>query len=89
MFLAGIQVNSNMNKTFHVYILASKQNGTLYIGVTSNLLKRTYQHKNKMLDGFSKKYEVGKLVYYEIYKDSLSAISHEKRLKKWRREWKL
>lgn len=78
-----------MNKTFYVYILASKQNGTLYIGVTSDVLKRAYQHKNKMLDGFSKKYEVDKLVYYEIYDDSLSAITREKRLKKWRRKWKL
>ncbi len=78
-----------MNKIFYVYILASKQNGTLYIGVTSDLLKRTYQHKNKMLNGFSKKYEVHKLVYYEIYADSVSAITREKRLKKWRRKWKL
>ena len=89
MFLAGIQRSSNMNKIFYVYILASKQNGTLYIGVTSDLLKRAYQHKNKMLDGFSKKYEVDKLVYYEIYADSLSAITREKRLKKRRRKWKL
>ncbi len=89
MLLAGIQRCSKMNKMFYVYILASKQNGTLYIGVTSDLRKRVYQHKNKILDGFSNKYEVDKLVYYEIYADSSSAITREKRLKRWRRKWKL
>ena len=78
-----------MEKQFFVYILASKRNGTLYIGVTSDLLKRIWQHKNKLFDGFSKKYEVDKLVYYEIFPDSLSAIKREKRIKKWRRVWKL
>ena len=78
-----------MDKLFYVYILASKRNGTLYIGITSDLLKRTYKHKNKMLEGFSKKYGVDTLVYYETYRDALTAITREKRLKKWRREWKL
>ena len=77
-----------MKKIFYVYILASNQNGTLYIGVTSDLLNRAYQHKNQTLNGFSKKYKVDKLVYYEIYADSLSAITREKRLKRWRRKWK-
>jgi len=78
-----------MGKRFYVYILANKRNGTLYIGVTSDLRKRLYQHKNKMLDGFSQKYDVDKLMYYETYSDPLSAIAREKRLKKWRRSWKL
>ncbi len=89
MFLAGIQRGVEVNKLFYVYILASKRNGTLYIGITSDLLKRTYKHKNKMLKGFSEKYGVDKLVYYEMYEDALTAITREKRLKKWRREWKL
>ena len=70
-------------------MLASKQNGTLSVGVTSDLLKRVYQHKNKILDGFSKKYTVDTLVYYETYTDSVSAITREKRLKKWERKWKV
>jgi len=78
-----------MNKIFCVYILASGYNGTLYIGVTSNLPKRIYQHKNKMLDGFSKRYDIDKLVYFETHETSLGAITREKQMKKWRREWKI
>ena len=78
-----------MNKVGYVYILASHQNGTLYIGVTSNLIKRIWQHKNKQVDGFTKKYDVNKLVYYEIFQDIESAIKREKRLKKYLRQWKL
>jgi putative endonuclease len=73
----------------YVYILASERNGTLYVGVTSDLGKRVYQHKNKEIDGFTKKYEVDRLVYYEIYDDIFMAITREKQLKKWRRRWKL
>ena len=72
-----------------VYILASKRNGTLYIGVTSDLPKRAWEHKNDLVDGFSKKYGVHRLVYYELYDDMLSAITREKQLKKWNRAWKL
>ena len=72
-----------------VYILASKRNGTLYIGVTSDLPKRAWEHKNDLVDGFSKKYAVHRLVYYELYDDMLSAITREKQLKKWNRAWKL
>jgi len=72
-----------------VYILASKQNGTLYIGVTSDLVERVWQHRNDMAKGFSKKYAVHKLVYYELHADMLSAITREKQLKKWNRAWKL
>ncbi len=76
-------------KTYYVYILASKRNGTLYIGVTSNLMKRIYEHKNKLIDGFTKKYNIDKLVYFEQTKDIKSAITREKQLKKWNRKWKL
>jgi putative endonuclease len=73
----------------YVYILASKRNGTLYTGVTSDLPKRIYQHKEKMFSGFTDKYNVKFLVYYEVYDDILDAIAREKRLKRWRRSWKL
>jgi len=71
-----------MNKTYHVYILASKKNGTLYIGIISNLIKRIWEHKNKLINGFTKKYNVTKLVYYEQYDDPQNAIRREKRLKR-------
>jgi putative endonuclease len=78
-----------MNKQFFVYILANRKHGTLYIGVTSNLTQRTYQHKSKIVRGFTKRYNVHKLVYFEIFDDPTSAITREKRLKKWNREWKV
>jgi len=76
-------------KQYFVYILASKRNGTLYIGVTNNLNKRVWQHKSGLVDGFTKKYSVGMLVYYERFGNIDSAIVREKRLKKWNRKWKL
>ena len=77
-----------MAKQFYVYILASKRNGTLYIGVTSDLIQRVWQHKNKMVRGFTQKYDVKRLVYYEVHTNSESAITREKHMKKWRRQWK-
>ena len=76
-------------KTYYVYILASKRNGTLYIGVTNNLIRRVYEHRNDLINGFAKKYKVHMLVYYEHTNDINSAIQREKRLKKWKREWKI
>ena len=76
-----------MEKDFWVYILASKRNGTLYIGVTSDLAQRVWQHKNKLVEGFTLRYEVDKLVYFESFADAESAITREKKLKKWRRAW--
>ncbi len=76
-------------KSYYVYILATDRNGTLYIGVTSNLLKRIYEHKNNLVDGFTKEYNVHKLVYFEETSDVNSAIIREKQLKKWDRKWKL
>ncbi len=78
-----------MSKEYFIYILASKRNGTLYIGVTNDLLKRVYQHNEKLVSGFTHKYNVKILVYYEKYSDIYSAIEREKKLKKWRRQWKI
>ena len=72
-----------------VYILASKRNGTLYIGVTSDLPKRAWEHRNDLVDGFSKTYGVHSLVYYETHDNMLAAITREKQMKKWNRAWKL
>ena len=76
-------------KTYFVYIMASKKNGTLYIGMTSNLIRRVYEHKDDMHDGFTKKYGVHMLVYYEHMTDVNGAIAREKQLKKWKRQWKI
>jgi len=72
-----------------VYILASKKNGTLYIGVTSDLIKRIWQHKHKVVSGFTEQYEVSRLVYFEQLDDMENAIIREKVLKKWNRAWKV
>ena len=74
---------------YYVYILASKKKGTLYIGVTSNLVKRVYEHKNGLIEGFTKKYHVHKLVYYEVSRDVNAVITREKQMKKWNRAWKI
>ncbi|MBA7563118.1 hypothetical protein ES708_04771 [subsurface metagenome] len=74
---------------YYIYILASKRNGTLYTGVTSNLIKRIYEHKNNLIEGFTKKYNIHNLVYYEITEDVNSAIAKEKQLKRWKRNWKI
>jgi putative endonuclease len=73
---------------YYVYILASKKHGTLYIGVTRDLVRRVYEHKTKAVPGFTSKYGVNKLVLFEIYDDPATAIAREKELKKWRRDWK-
>ena len=78
-----------MKKQPAVYILASKRNGTLYIGVTSNLVERIWDHKNNMVEGFTKRYDVHRLVWYELHESMESAIIREKRLKNWKRKWKL
>lgn len=77
-----------MNNYF-VYILASKIGGTIYIGVTNDLIRRVYEHQQKLADGFTKKYNVSKLVYYEVHSDIEAAITREKQLKKWNRAWKV
>ena len=74
---------------YYVYILASKKNGILYIGVTNNIIKRTYEHKHNLVDGFTKKYFVHKLVYFEETSSISTALQREKQLKKWNRAWKI
>ncbi len=78
-----------VERQFYVYILASRKHGTLYIGVMNDLVRRVHQHRLKLVRGFSKKYGVDKLVYFEIFEDATSAITREKQLKKWRRDWKI
>jgi len=72
-----------------VYMLPSGRNGTLYIGVTSNLVKRVWEHKNDLVEGFTNRYRVHRLVWYELHDRMTSAISREKRLKHWNRQWKI
>ena len=72
-----------------IYILANRPRGTLYIGVTSDLIARTWQHKNDLVSGFSEQYQVHMLVYYEAHESMLEAIKREKQLKKWNRDWKI
>ena len=91
---AGIQKTSDggenpMSKALYIYILASKKNGTLYIGVTNDLKRRIYEHKNNLIEGFTQKYQVHRLVYFEKIDDAYQALLREKRLKKWNREWKI
>ncbi|MFA6160301.1 MAG: GIY-YIG nuclease family protein [Parcubacteria group bacterium] len=76
-------------KNYYVYILTNKKNGALYIGVTSNLIKRIQEHRNKAVKGFTEKYNVHQLVHYEQTKDINSALAREKALKKWNRQWKI
>ncbi|MDA8241345.1 MAG: GIY-YIG nuclease family protein [Nitrospiraceae bacterium] len=76
-------------KTYYVYIMCSRRNGTLYIGVTSDIIKRIYEHKNDLVEGFTKKYCEHCLVWYEIYETPEDAIQREKQIKKWKRGWKL
>ncbi len=78
-----------MTKQFYVYIMADGRNGTLYVGVTSDLVKRTYQHKTKSIEGYTEKYGISMLVYYEVHQTAPTAISREKQLKRWNRQWKI
>jgi len=81
--------SSHVEKLPCVYILASKRNGTLYVGVTGDVVKRVYEHKNDLADGFTKKYQVHTLVHFEMHSDIKAAITREKQIKKWNRSWKI
>ena len=78
-----------MSKTYCVYIMANERNTTLYIGATSDIARRVWEHKNKATEGFTEKYKISKLVYVETHEDPESAIQREKRLKEWKRQWKV
>jgi putative endonuclease len=80
---------SRKMSSYYVYIMASKRNGTLYIGVTNDLIRRTFEHKNDLMEGFTKKYKVHSLVFFEECSNVESVIMREKQLKKWNRAWKL
>jgi putative endonuclease len=77
-----------MEKTYYVYLLTNWNNQVMYVGVTNDLERRIYEHRNKLVDGFTKKYNIDKLVYFETTSDALAAIEREKQIKKWRREKK-
>jgi putative endonuclease len=77
------------DKKFYVYILAKERNSTFYMGITSDLIKRAWEHKNEVVDGFTKRYAIKKLVYYETFDNAENAILREKQLKKWNRPWKM
>jgi putative endonuclease len=77
------------DKKFYVYIMGRDYNSTYYVGVTSDLVKRVWEHKNGVAEGFTKKYDIKKLFYYEVHENSEAAIVREKRLKKWNRLWKM
>jgi putative endonuclease len=85
----AVDAGSRKMKSYFVYILASQKNGTLYIGITSNLIKRIWEHRNNLVEGFTKKYNVHTLVYFEQTENVQSALLREKQLKKWKRGWKL
>jgi len=87
--IRGHPEDSSMNRQPAVYILANKRNGTLYVGVTSDLIKRIWQHRNNVVQAFTKRYDVHQLVYYELHDTMESAITKEKTLKNWKRAWKL
>ncbi|MGO3928910.1 GIY-YIG nuclease family protein [Rhodopseudomonas pseudopalustris] len=74
---------------YYVYLLASRKDGPLYLGVTNNLVRRVYEHRTKAVPSFTSRYNITKLVWFEIYDDPISAITREKEIKKWRRAWKV
>lgn len=78
-----------MSDAFYVYILAKGRNSTFYTGFTSNLIKRIWEHKNELADGFTKRYDIKTLVYYEVHDDYNAALKREKQIKKWNRAWKM
>ena len=74
---------------YYVYILASRKDGAIYVGMTNDIVRRIYDHRTKAVRGFTSKYNITRLVWFEIYEDPISAISREKELKKWKRSWKV
>jgi putative endonuclease len=85
----GLRRYRDCSVSYYVYLLASRRHGTLYLGVTSDLARRVYEHKTKAVAGFSARYGVDRVVWFEVYDDALTAIAREKAVKKWRRDWKI
>ena len=83
------RVSRRTMKNYYVYILSSEQNGTIYTGVTSDIVKRVYEHRNGVVEGFTKKYGVHNLVWFETHNSAVTAINRERQIKKWKRAWKL
>jgi len=86
---AGILYSLGMDRSYYVYILTNRKDGTLYIGVTNDLIRRVYEHRKGAISGFTKKYNLKHLVYFEAFDDPENAILREKRMKKWNRDWKV
>ena len=82
-------VRDDRGLQFYVYMLAARKNGTLYVGVTNDLVRRVYEHRTGAAEGFTRRYDVKSLVYFEIHQDAAAAIAREKKLKRWRRAWKI
>jgi len=78
-----------MSSSYYVYILASRKDGAIYIGITNDIVRRVFEHRTKAVRGFTSKYDIIRLVWFEIFDDPVSAISREKELKKWKRSWKI
>jgi putative endonuclease len=78
-----------VNKRYYVYLLASRQYGTLYVGMTSDIVRRVWQHREGSVDGFTKRHDVKRLVWFEVHDDVMAAIAREKQIKKWNRSWKI
>src|SRR5437763_5983103 len=78
-----------MDRQFYVYILTNKRYGTLYVGITNDLIRRTWEHKNHCVDGFTKEHGCDRLVWYEVHSTAYEAIRREKLIKKWHRDWKI
>ena len=78
-----------MSSSYYVYILASRKDGAIYIGITNDIVRRVFEHRTKAVRGFTSKYDITRLVWFEIFDDPVSAISREKELKKWKRSWKI
>lgn len=87
--LAKASIHEEMSKTYYVYVMTNKPNGILYIGVTNDLIRRVYEHKEGLIEGFTQKYDLKMLVYFEMFGDIDMAIAREKALKRWLRAWKV
>jgi putative endonuclease len=81
--------DTSLSQVFYVYLMASQKDGTLYLGVTRNLVRRAYEHREKLVPGFTSRYDIRRLVWFEVYDDPTNAITREKEIKKWRRAWKI